>query len=156
MKKAVLVLVICVSALLTGYSQTKQESIKELFQLMQKDSVINRSISPILSMLKTMQLKDSTLSVESRNSIISNLQNLKELSIKMQNEEMALYDKYYTQDEITYLIKFYKSSLGQKSIESNESIQNDLKLIVQQKYMSEIGGIITSMQQIKYGERTIK
>ena len=148
MKKAALILFICVSALLTGYSQTKQESIKELFQLMQKDSVIDRAFSSMMDVVNIKQLKDSTITDEAKNSLLSKIQIVKKLSLKLQHEEMALYDKYYTQNEITDLITFYKSPLGQKSIVTNEGIQNDLRQIVRQKYMSEITDMVMSIRGI--------
>jgi hypothetical protein len=139
MKKVVLVLVLCVFAISNSYSQTKQESIKELFHLMKKDSIVDRTFTSMMpSLLKMIQKKDSTLTETERNSLNSKLQMAKDISIKLQIEEMALYDKYFSQNEILDLIAFYKSQSGRRFIELSPKIQNDLMLIIMQKYRQEI------------------
>ncbi len=148
MKKVVLVFVICVSAISNSFSQTKQESIKELFHLMQKDSVIDRTLTSMMpSLIKMTQQKDSTLTENERNSLNSKLQMAKDISTKMQIEEMALYDKYFSQKEILDLIIFYKTQLGRRLVEMTPKIQNDLLLIVQQKYTQEIMRMVISMKE---------
>jgi len=139
MKKVVLVLLFCTAALTDSYSQTKQASIKELFHLMQKDSVIDRTLTSMMpTIIKLTQKGDSTLSESDRNSLNSKLQMAKDLTAKMQTDEMALYDKYYSLNEILDLIAFFKTQSGRRYIELNKKIQNDLSLIVKQKYMHEI------------------
>jgi len=139
MKKVVLVLLFCTAALTDSYSQTKQASIKELFHLMQKDSIIGRTLTSMMpTITKLTQKGDSTLSESDRNSLNSKLQMAKELTAKMQTDEMALYDKYYSLKEIQDLIAFFKTQSGRRYIELNQKIQNDLSLIVKQKYMHEI------------------
>jgi uncharacterized protein len=148
MKKVVLVLVFCVFAISNSFSQTKQESIKELFHLMQKDSIIDRTLTSMMpSLLKMTQRKDSTLTETERNSLNSKLQMAKDISIKMQIEEMALYDKYFSQKEILDLIAFYKTQSGRRLIELTPKIQNELMLIVQQKYMQDIMRMVISMKE---------
>lgn len=139
MKKVVLVLLFCVLVFSNSYSQTKQESIKELFHLMQKDSIVDRTITSMMpSLLKMIQKKDSVLTESDMKSLNPKLQMAKDLSSKIQIDEMALYDKYFSQNEIVVLIAFYKTQTGQKLIELAPKIQDDLRLIVQQKYMHEI------------------
>lgn len=148
MKKVVLLLVICVSAFVNSYSQTKQESIKELFHLMQKDSIVDRALTTMMpSLLKMTQRKDSTLTEAERNSLNSKLQMAKDISAKMLIEEMALYDKYFSQEEILDLITFYKTQSGRRLIELAPKIQNELTLIVQQKYMQDILRMVISMKE---------
>lgn len=148
MKKLVLIILFCASAFLNGYSQTKQESIKALFHLMQKDSIVDRTLTSMMpSLLKLTQKKDSALTESERNSLNAKLQKAKDLSAKMQIEEMALYDKNFSQNEILDLIAFYKTQTGRKYIELTPKIQNDLMLIIQQKYMHEVMEIFISMKE---------
>jgi hypothetical protein len=148
MKKVVVVLLFCVSVFLNSYSQTKQESIKELFHLMQKDLAIDRTITSMVPSLLKMSLRnDSTITETERNKLNSKLQIAKDLSTKMQTEEMALYDKYFSENEIMDLIEFYKTPAGLRLIELTPKIQNDLMLIVQQKYMQEILKMVISMKE---------
>ncbi len=148
MKKVVLALVLCVFAISNSYSQTKQESIKELFHVMQKDSVIDRTLTSMMpSLTKMAQGKDSTLTETERNSLNSKLQMAKDISAKMLIEEMALYDKYFSQKEILELITFYKTQSGRKLIEQTPKIQNELKLILQQKYMQDIIRMVISSRK---------
>ncbi len=148
MKKLVLIFVLCTFAISNSYSQTKQESIKELFHLMQKDSIIDRTCTTMMPfLLKMTQRKDSTLTDTERNSLNSTLQKVKDISAKMQVEEMALYDKYFSQNEILDLIAFYKTQSGRRFIELTPKIQNDLMLIVQQKYTQEIIQMVISTKE---------
>lgn len=150
MKKTALLLFCCVSITLNSYSQTKHESIKELFHLMQKDSIIDRTISSMLpTLFKMEQQKNPSLTAHAKDSIVNRLLLAKELSAKIQNEEIALYDKYFTQEEIADLIAFYKSPSGKKLIEITPKIQNDLMIITQQKYGSDLIKLVISMNNHK-------
>ena len=71
MKKVVFILMFCISVLtINSYSQTKQESIKELFKLMQQDSIVdkmfNSMIPAIMQQVKSQfPIKDSLANVRS-------------------------------------------------------------------------------------------
>lgn len=149
MKKVVFVFVLCVFTVSTIYSQTtKQELIKELFHLMQKDSVIDRTFATMMpALLQMTQRKDSILTDAERNLLNSKLQKAKDLSAKLQTEEMALYDKYFSQNEILDLVAFYKTKSGRRLMELTPKIQTELNLIVQQKYMQDIVRIVQSMKE---------
>jgi len=148
MKKIVIVLILFVFAIANSYSQSKEESIKELFHLMQKDSIIDRTLTSMMPFLINMtQRKDLTLTETERNSLNSKLQLARDLSTKMQIEEIVLYDKYFSQKEILDLITFYKTQSGQRLIELTPKIQNDLRLIIQQKYMQDIMKMVLSMRE---------
>lgn len=154
MKKVVLVSLFCVAALINGYSQTKQESIKELLHLMQQDSLTDKMFTSMIpSMLNQMQsqIKDSTSIARSEERMNSTMQSIKEISKKLINEDMvALYDKYFSQNEINDFIAFYKSPSGQKFIKVTPDIQKDLMMIMMQKYMPEIRKAIkTKTEEMK-------
>src|SRR4030042_6748081 len=96
MKKVFLVLMICLPSLLS-YSQTKEETIKELFHLMQQDSLVDKMFgSMIPTMMNQMKskfpIKDSLATARSNEMMKSTMQTVKEISKKMINEDMvALY-----------------------------------------------------------------
>jgi len=145
MKRVILVLMFCLPALLiNGFSQTKQESIKELFGLMKQDSMIDKMYgSMIPAMMNQMKsqfpIKDSMANVHSNEILKSTMQTVKQISKKMIDEDMVgLYDKYFTQGEINDYIAFYKSPSGKKYIKVMPDITKDLMMIMMQKYMPEI------------------
>jgi hypothetical protein len=143
MKNVVLFLMICILSL-TGYSQTKQESIKELFHVMQQDSTMEKMFSSMIpSMMNQMKsqfpVKDSLANARSNELLKSTMQTIKIITKKMMDEDMvALYDKYFSQNEINDYIAFYKSPSGQKFINVSPFITKDLMMIMMQKYMPEI------------------
>lgn len=138
LKKIILVVLICAAAAINCYSQTKQESIKELFHLMKQDSLMDNAFT---SMIPTMlsQIKDSTARVHSNEMMNSARQTVLEMTKKMINEDVVvLYDKYFSQNEINDFIAFYKSPSGRKLINASTDIQKDLMKIMMQKYIPEI------------------
>jgi hypothetical protein len=148
MKSVILIGMLCVFAISNSYSQTKQESISELFHLMQKDSVIDKTLASMMPSLSKMTLPDGTVIAESQMNQFTNIVKIaKELSAKMQTEEMALYDKYFSQKEIQELIAFYKTETGKKFIDMTPKMKNELSQIVRQKYMPEILQTIISTRQ---------
>jgi len=156
MKKLILVSTIFFIVTVNGYSQTKKESIKELFRLMQQDSMIDKMFNSILpSMMSQMQSnmdsEDSTASARSNELMNSTMTATKEMAKKLINEDMvAIYDKYFSQSEINDFIAFYKSSSGQKLLRSTPDIQKDLMTVMMQKYMPEIQKTIKSNTDKRY------
>jgi hypothetical protein len=145
MKKVILVLMFCLPVLMiNGFSQTKQESIKELFSLMKQDSMVDKMFgSMIPSMMNQMKsqfpIKDSIANARSNEMMNSTMQAVKEITKKMIDEDMVgLYDKYFSQAEINDYIAFYKTPSGQKMIKLMPDITKDLMMIMMQKYMPEI------------------
>ena len=141
MKKGIFLFLCCFALVLNSYSQTKKESIIELFRLMHKDSMLDRTISsrlPALIQIVQQTNPSHAMTEGTKDSIIDRLQIFKEFSVKIQNEEIALYDKYFTQEEINEMIAFYKSGTGHKLAEVTPKIQNDLMMILLQKYSPEM------------------
>ena len=143
MKKVILVLVFILPLLMNSYSQTKKESIKELFIAMQQDTIIDRMFNSMIpTMMNQMQSQmpsDSTAQVRSNELTKTLLAVAKEITKKMINTDMVeLYDKYFTQDEIKDYTAFYKSPSGQKYIKATPDIQKDLMIVMFQKYMPEM------------------
>jgi len=150
MKKVVLVILFCTAAFISSYSQTKQESIKELFHLMQQDSLMDKMFTSMIPpMMKQMQsqmpVKDSTARARTNEMMSSTMQTVKEITKRMINEDVVLlYDKYFSENEINDFITFYKSPSGKKLIKVTPDIQKDLMMVMMQKYIPEIQKAIKS------------
>lgn len=144
MKKLIIVLMFCFPVLMiNSYSQTKQESIKELFKAMKQDATVDRMFSSIvplmMNQIKSQLPVDSLASAKADEMIKSTMQVVKDITKKMIDEDMvSLYDKNFSQNEINDYIAFYKSPSGQKLIEVTPEISKDLVMIMMQKYMPEI------------------
>jgi len=143
MKKVILVLVFILPLLMNSYSQTKKESIKELFIVMQQDSIMDKMFNSMIpAMMNQMQSQvpsDSTAKVRSNELMTSLIEVAKEISKKLIDEDMVLlYDKYFTQNEIKDYIIFYKSPSGQKFIKATPDLQKDLMMVMMQKYVPEM------------------
>ena len=159
MKKAILVLVFILPLLMNSYSQTKQESIKELFHVMQQDSIMdkmfNSMIPAIMNQMQSQMPGDSTAKARSNEMMNAMLQSTKEISKKLMDEDMVvLYDKYFTQNEINDYIKFYKSPAGQKFIKVTPDLQKDLMMVMMQKYVPELQKTIKDrVEEIKKSDK---
>jgi uncharacterized protein len=142
MKKVVFLLMFCLPVWMSVFSKTKQESIKELFHLMGQDSTIDEmfnSVVPILSNQIQGQIKDSTERASSEEVMKSAMQTITNTYKKMMGEDMvALYDKYFSKEEINDFVVFYKSPSGQKMIKVEPQIGKDLMTIMMQKYMPKM------------------
>jgi len=129
MKKTILVSIILAVTTFDAFSQTKHESIKELFSLMKTESMFDKLMIPFQNLQKDSVSKGVTGSL---------MNSIKPIFKKIMDEDMVgIYDRYYTEQEIKDLIRFYKTKTGQKLINSAPDIQNELMSIVQAKYMSE-------------------
>jgi uncharacterized protein len=111
----------------------------------------------IPAMLKQTQgqIKDSATLVRSNEMMTSMMQTVKEISKKLINEDMvALYDKYFTQNEINDLISFYKTPTGQKFIKVTPEIQKEIMMVMYQKYMPEMQKSIKArVEELKNTEK---
>jgi len=125
MKRTILVTIILVVTTLTAFSQTKQESIKELFGLMKIESSFDKLVIPFQGLQKDSISKVITGSL---------MNSIKPIFKKIMDEDMVrIYDKYYTQQEIKDLIRFYKTKTGQKFINTAPEVQNEIMSIVRAK-----------------------
>lgn len=147
MKKIILVVLICAVAAINVYTQTKQESIKELFHLMKQDLLMDKMFT-LMNPSNLNQIKDSTARTQSKELMNSARQTVLEYSKKMIDEDMVvLYDKYFSQNEINDFITFYKSQSGQKMINVTPDIQKELMTAIKQKYAPEIKKLIKAKEE---------
>ncbi len=106
---------------------------------MQKDSILDRAMkSGFPTMVKMIPIKDPQKVDSIKVDVQERLEKYKEVVNKLQEEEMALYDKKFTQSELEDLLAFYKSPTGQKFVRCTTEIQRELQLITTQKYMQEL------------------
>ncbi|MCB9246216.1 MAG: DUF2059 domain-containing protein [Flavobacteriales bacterium] len=145
MKKIlVLILIAGCSALLGNYSsaQSKSEDLKRLFELMQTDKMIDQTMSNMTDMIKQqLQGYSEQLGGEKKfdEYMAFLLEETRSITRKMMTEDMpALYEKYFTQEEIKDLIRFYESKTGQKMIESSAALSKETMQIMMQKYVPEL------------------
>jgi len=142
MKKTILLSIIFAATTVAAFSQTKQESIKELFHLMQTDSMMEKTFAAIVPAIMTQipkEEKDSIKSAQMNLFMNSLITSSKEMCKKMLNEDIVLvYDKLFTENEIEDLITFYKTPTGKKMIEKSPEMQKEIMSMLMQKYMPEL------------------
>ncbi|MBI3233981.1 MAG: DUF2059 domain-containing protein [Bacteroidetes bacterium] len=147
MKKISILIIITISIAFNVKAQTKQESIKLLFQVMQVDSMMEKMFSNVLPTIqKQMQsyyMSDTSL-IKKRETMFENIMKIsKNMATKMMNDDMfTLYDKYFTQAEIEDYIKFYQSPSGKKFTQLMPEMQKEIMEISMKKYMPEMQKLI--------------
>jgi len=141
MKKGLLVLFLCISVFTNGFSQTKQESIKELFHIMKNDSMMNKmldSMVPAMAGQMQSEMKDSVAIAKSAEIMNISMQAVKGFIPQMMDDMALIYDKYFTKKEIKDFIVFYKSTSGQKYLNLTPQIMSEFMGTMMQKYMPEM------------------
>jgi len=157
MKKTLLLLLISIPFLLNPvWSQTKQESIKELLECMNQDSMtdrmLNGMIPVMMNQMKNQFSPEDSSSKESFQEMMEFIaESTRNLTKKMIDAEMIdLYDKYFSQTEINDFLTFYKSPSGKKFIKVTPDLMKDLMVVMTQKYMPEIQKSIKSKIEETY------
>lgn len=138
MKKFSVILFLSLLSVTYSQAQTKQESIKQLFKLMKTDSLYDKMMESIVPTIMQQAGKDAS-DPEVAATMKKALDAMKPIMNKMLNEDMvAIYDKYFTESEIKDYIVFYKSPSGQKFVNVTPSMQADIMNIMMKNYMGEI------------------
>ena len=106
-----------------------------------------RSMKSMNPAFLSQEMKDSTSLARFKVMKSSMMQTSLEFSIKLTDEEMALYDKYFSQNEINDFIAFYKSPAGQKLIKAAPEIQKEASINMMQKYMPDFQKSIRVMDE---------
>lgn len=151
MKEVILAIILCAFFSSNCLSQTKQESIKQLFHIIKTDSLTEKMISSIFtSSISQVQLKDSVSQVHFKEKINSMMLVIKDITNKMMDDDMVvIYDKYFTQNEINDFISFYKSPSGQRLTNSEPDIMKEVMTVMVQKYIPEIKKAVTATMEEK-------
>lgn len=139
MNRFFLIIVLFVFTCSQAHAQTKKESIKTLFVIMQQDSLISKSFkvmtSSIISSMTSQMQSDTSLAAKMSKMMEKSMEFSKKFAMKLLNEDMVdIYDKYFTQQEIDDFIVFYKSKSGQKMINMIPEIQKDIMAAMSAKY----------------------
>lgn len=138
MKKIFVILFLSLLSVTYSQAQTKQESIKQLFKLMKTDSLYDKMMESIVPTILQQAGKDSN-DPEVAAMMKKALAAMKPIMNKMLNEDMvAIYDKYFTESEIKDYIAFYKSPSGQKFVNVTPAMQTDIMNIMMKNYMGDI------------------
>jgi len=141
MKKFILVVVLSVPFLFNVQAQSKQENIKELFVLMQTDSMAIKMMNSMLPMLinQSSATMDSTAKNQ-RDEMIKKVTNVvTSITNRLINEDMVmLYDKFFTEKDIKELNAFYKSAAGKKMVQVTPELNKEVMMIMLTKYMPEM------------------
>jgi hypothetical protein len=107
-----------------------------------KDTSLLNNMKTLMKDTAYMSLIDSFNDIYSAKSK-TNPEDIKIMAIKFMDKELVdIYDNTFSIDEINDLIKFYQTSVGQKSLNLMPAIQNEIIKKIENKYM-------TYMQQQK-------
>jgi hypothetical protein len=134
--KALFLLAILSIPLFKSPSKTKQESIKDLIVVMKVDSIgssalrqaiINQVNRKNIPRKDTSQIKEFVKIEE------------KDMANKLiYHDILAFYDKNFTSNEIKDLIKFYRSSAGQKALKLFPNMEIIIWDILKENYIPEL------------------
>lgn len=141
MKKIILVLLLSIPVFFNVQAQTKQENIKELFTLMQTDSMAAKMMNSMLPMLINQPSASMDSTAKSQRVQLFNKVTAAVTSIttRLINEDMVmLYDKYFSEKDIKELNAFYKSEAGKKMVLVTPELNKEVMMIMLTKYMPEM------------------
>jgi hypothetical protein len=149
MKKVFIILLVCLTGLQLK-AQNKQEKITELISILHSEQMTNKMFETMLQMMKQQSEKELTQEQQDKLSsfIVSELKVMIKKSV---NEYYPkIYDKYFTENDIDDLVKFYKSEVGQKYLKVAPDIQKDLML----NYMS--ADLLEFQKKVEQKKKEIK
>ena len=137
MKKIILlVLAIPLFAVYTS-AQSKKESIKVLFGLMQQDTIVKKTFEAMTSSAISGMAGDMNDSSYQK-IMAKSMETGRNIAMKLVNEDLVdIYDKYFTQEEINDFIRFYKSKSGQKMVTKIPDIHKEIMTVMTAKYTQE-------------------
>lgn len=130
MKKIILLVVLSIAFTANVFSKDKTDDLKELVSLMQVEEQVEGKITAMIPMMK--QQMGKTFEDERGERIFNEymvalIEETKVMASKLVDKEViAIYDKHFTHKEIKELIKFYKSPIGQKTLEKTQIITQEM------------------------------
>lgn len=157
MKKSIFLLLFSVCFFSGAFAQSKQESIKELFKIMQNESMMNKMLDamiPTMTNQMQSQMKDSVTRAKSADLMNVSMQAVKGLIPQMMDDMALIYDKYFSEKEINDFIVFYKSPSGQKYLSQTPEIMKEFMGTMMQKYVPEMQKTMKAkIEELKNNER---
>jgi hypothetical protein len=124
MKNAFIILLVCLACLqLNG--QTKQEKILKYISIVNSEEMINKGFDGMLQFMKQQTSKDLTKEQQDKFSTFL-MEETKNMAKRALTEFYPkVYDKFFTENEIDELLKFYQSPTGQKYLKVTPDIQTE-------------------------------
>lgn len=141
MKRLLTLTVLTLAFTFSSLAQDKLSDSKKLLGLMNSERMIEQIMDNMIPIYKEqareqLQGEESNEKFDKFMQVIS--KHTKDLSHRLVDEVMAaLYEKYFTQDELKDLIKFYESSAGKKMIKATPDITRDMTNILVSEYLPE-------------------
>jgi len=139
MKKVILITLVTLSSVFTGFSQDKTSDIQKLFKLMDTNKMIDGMMDSMIPVMK--QQASSQITGEDKKEKFNSYMDfikveLAEMTKKLISNDMSgIYDTHFSHEEIKDLIVFYESSTGQKMIEKTPAITKDLMTSMMSNHM---------------------
>lgn len=124
----------------TTIAQSKQEDLKNLFELMQTNKMVDQMMDQMLPILtqQTEQLfKDDADKVKKTEEFFAFVKEETKVMTKnfIDEDMVGVYDKHFTHDEVKELAAFYATPLGKKLLEKTPVISGETMQIMMQKHM---------------------
>lgn len=130
MKKLLMLSIFTFAFATTTLAQDKAKDLKILFELMSTDKMMDSMMENMIPMFKKQgntMFKGEEAKEKYEKYIAAVMNETKVLSKKLVDEIMpAIYDKHFTAEEISDLVKFYQSPIGKKMLEKTPEITADM------------------------------
>ena len=124
-----------------AYSQTKEESVKELMLAMRQEEIIDKSFSSVLPAIQK-QMEEQLGHDQTKKSeelYKYTMQVAADMAKSMVNNDLAaIYDKLFSHAEIIDLITFYRTPTGQKTLSMMPEMQKQIMSVMISKYMPDM------------------
>lgn len=140
MKKLVLLSVLFFSIYNVSFSQTKEEDLKKLFELMESSKMVDQMMDQMLPILQqqTDQLFKNDTAKEAKTKEFFDFVKSETVLItkKLIDEDMVgIYDKHFTHEEIKELSAFYATPLGKKLLVKTPIISGETMQIMMKNHL---------------------
>ena len=130
MKKLLLLFVLTIVFSMGASAQDKTSDLKKLIELMNSEKMVSEmlnNLTPILKQQANERIQGEDAQKKVDLFVDYMMQELKELSNKLINEDMVrIYSEKFTHEEIKELIKFYESPVGKKIIEKMPEMSTEI------------------------------
>lgn len=154
MRKLFLLTIFTIGATLISFGQDKAADLKRLFEIMDSEKMVNTIMDSMIPMLK--QQASSQIQGENAKERFDKYMDFvftetKALTKKLMDVEMVqIYDKYFTEQDIKDLIKFYESPVGKKMLAISPELSKELMNAMMTKYLPEFQEkMIKKMEELK-------
>lgn len=157
MKKTTLLIALMAIFTLSAFSQSgKAEKIKQLISLMQVDKTIDQTFEQFVAssaaQIKAMPMPNEASQKKMAEIMEAQLAISKKLAKLLMNDLSGIYGKYYTEEDLDALIKFYESPTGKKTIEMQPKLMGEIMNLLTTKYIPQMQEEMKAKLQAKDGE----